>query len=316
VQVTLPTGNGVKAFADAITRLTGAKSSKLLLAVSGGPDSLALLLLAAAAMTDHICAATVDHGLRPEAKAEADYVAVLCALLNVPHHILRPEEPITGNLQSNARAARYALLNAHADQQNCEWIATAHHADDQLETLLMRIARGSGIDGLAAIRKKQGKIIRPLLQHKKQDFEEMCQNAGVVPTRDPSNDDASFDRVAMRQWLASTRHPFDTARAVRTTSALADASEALDWVTEREFASRVSADTKGYSLQPDALPLELQRRLVRRVLADIETGNNPRGEAMDRALIDLATGKRFTLGNILCQGGDIWTFRLAPPRKK
>ena len=184
------------------------KADRILLAVSGGPDSLALLILAAETMPGAIFAVTIDHQLRPESAAEATFVAMSCAELAVPHATLTPAVPITGNIQSAARVARYQLLEQTADDQNCTLIATAHHGDDQLETILMRLARGSGIDGMSAIRASNGRIIRPLLGFSKSELEEICLSAGIEPVRDPSNENEDYDRVAIRKWLGQSSHPF------------------------------------------------------------------------------------------------------------
>ena len=314
MQLVPPPDAAVAKFTSAVQKLAG-DNVRVLLAVSGGPDSLAMLLLANAAMPDRISAATVDHRLRPEAADEAAFVAVLCEKLNIRHTVLRPPEPITGNLQSEARKARYSLLQSQADADGCGFVATAHHADDQLETVLMRIKRGSGIDGLAGVRAQQGRIIRPLLAFTKSELEEICALSNVTPVRDRSNEDDSFDRVAMRQWLASAEHPFDPHRALRTATAFADASEALEWTTDRVFETRVSSDGSDIILNPAGLPREIQRRLVLRILDHIQPGYIPRGDATDRALETLNESGRQLLGDVLCEGGTIWRFRLAPPRQ-
>jgi tRNA(Ile)-lysidine synthase len=315
VQLIRPPDAQVAKFTSAVQKLAG-DDTRVLLAVSGGPDSLAMLFLAHAAMPMRISAATIDHQLRPEALDEANFVAELCRKLNVPHAVLCPAVPITGNLQSEARTVRYALLHSQADADKCDFIATAHHADDQLETVLMRIARGSGIDGLAAVRARQGRIIRPLLAFTKTELEDICQQSGVTPISDPSNSDDSFDRVAMRQWLASTEHPFDAYRAVRTASAFADASEALEWMTDSVFETAVSNNDGDLILNPTGLPREIQRRLVLRILDQIQPGYVPRGDAADRALDTLNKGGRQMLGDVLCEGGETWSFRPAPHRQR
>jgi tRNA(Ile)-lysidine synthase len=302
-------------FTGAIHRLTMSENARILLAVSGGPDSLAMLVLAHEAMPGRIMAATVDHGLRPEARHEAEYVAEICRPRAIPHQILQPGAAMTGNIQSAARAARYALLEAAADDLGCDHIATAHHADDQLETLLMRLARGSGVDGLAGIRARNGRIIRPLLGFAKDELERLCASAGVDPVRDPSNDNADFDRVAMRQWLATGPHPLDPIRAARSAAALADSSAALDWMTATLARERVSVQGDSIHCNANGLPFELQRRLLLCALRQITPGIDPRGDAVERTLADLSAGKTVTLGGILCTGGSPWRFSPAPPRR-
>lgn len=291
-------------------------TDRILLAVSGGPDSLALLVLAQQCMAKRIVGATVDHQLRAESAAEAEYVASVCERLGVSHAILRLDKKITGNIQSSARTARYALLETAATQHRCSLIATAHHGDDQLETLLMRLARGSGVDGLSAIRPHNGRIIRPLLQFSKSELEEICKSAGFEPVRDPSNDDADFDRVAMRQWLASSKHPFDLNRIGTTVGALQDAGTALAWMTDRLSRERISSKNKEIQCDAAGLPRELQRRLLLACLTRLEPALKPRGDAVDRLLADMLAGESATLGNILCKGGAIWCFSPAPPRRK
>lgn len=305
-------------FQNALSKLAGSSADfgKILLAVSGGPDSLALLLLAAEALPGRIVAATVDHGLRAEAKAEAHYVAKICASRGVPHHILMPGESITGNIQSSARAVRYRLLENCADTQQCSLIATAHHADDQLETMLMRLARGSGVNGLAGVRARQGRIIRPLLDFTKPELEAICINAGVQPIRDPSNENSDFDRVAMRKWLASGGL-LDPLRAVRSAAALADAAEALDWVTAQLAREKITGTPPLLSVDLSELPKELRRRLFQHALSLVAPDLSPRGEALDRCLEAVTAHETTMLGDVLIIGqGQTCDLRPAPPRKK
>lgn len=313
MQLKPPPASLVAAFQANVERLTS-DDGKVLLAVSGGSDSLAMLLLAHSAMPSRVHAATVDHGLRLEAADEAAFVASLCGQLAVPHSILYPEKPISGSMQASARVARYALLQAHAKGTDCAWIATAHHADDQLETVLMRIARGSGIDGLSAVRERRENIIRPLLDFRKDELTAICAQCGVVPVDDPSNRNASHDRVAMRQWLASTEHPFDAKRAVATALSFTEASEALDWTTQQLVLTRVSNNDGHWTMDPDGVPTELRRRLVLYLLERIQQGYTPRGEVLERALGTLVQGGQTMLGDVLCKGGKLWQFSAAPPR--
>ncbi len=286
-----------------------------MLAVSGGPDSLAMLLLAQQLATDRIVVATVDHKLRPEAADEAAFVSDFCQKVGVRHTTLTAPKPINGNIQSAARAVRYALLAEAADKHECAFIATAHHGDDQLETMLMRLARGSGLDGLAAIRPRYGRVIRPLLGFSKSELEEICIDAGVDPVRDPSNENPDFDRVFMRQWLAQSPNPFDIARANRTAHALSDAAEALAWVVNGLAEQRITEENEQLQCDVANLPRDLKRRLLLACLSRLEADLKPRGDAINRLLADLETGKTAMIGNILCQGGEAWKFSIAPPRR-
>lgn len=301
-------------FRAALGRLDCA-DDRLLCAVSGGPDSLALLLLARHILPGKLVAVTVDHQLRPESADEARIVAEICRNLAVPHIILTPDEKISGNLQSSARTARYVLLERAADAQNCQHIATAHHADDQLETLLMRLARGSGVDGLSGVRARNGRVVRPLLEFTKAELVDICASAGIEAVNDPSNANIDFDRVAMRNWLASTQHPFPATRALRTASALADASDALVWMTDTLAAQRISQENDVIICKASGLPNELKRRLLIRCLRTIDANLAPRGDAIDRLLADLENARTAMIGNIKCLGGSDWQFSKAPPRR-
>ncbi len=302
-------------FRTALGTFLSADADRLLCAVSGGPDSLALLVLAQMVLPGKLVAATVDHQLRPEAADEAQYVHGVCEALGVPHIILTPDAAISGNIQSSARVARYALLERAADAENCTYIATAHHADDQLETLLMRLARGSGVDGLSAIRARNGRVVRPLLDFSKAELVDICAHAKLQPIDDPSNANAAFDRVTMRNWLARTRHPFRADRAGRTAAALAEAADALTWMTDALAEHRISRDGDIVFCDAQDLPNALRRRLLLRCLEALDPAITPRGDAIDRLLIALMDMRTTTIGDIKCTGGKQWRFSFAPPRR-
>jgi tRNA(Ile)-lysidine synthase len=184
--------------------------ARLLVAVSGGPDSVALLALLAEWAREPgrpaLHAATVDHGLRAASGEEAQGVAALCDKLGVPHRILRwiGPKPDTG-LQERARAARYALLADEAERLGGAVLVTAHTLDDQAETLLMRMARGSGPSGLAAMRERIRKgpitLVRPLLAVPKARLVTTAQAQGLPFVTDPSNGDPRFERVRWRSLM-------------------------------------------------------------------------------------------------------------------
>jgi tRNA(Ile)-lysidine synthase len=200
------------------------------LAVSGGADSMALLALAHRCWPGQIEAATVDHGLRPAAHEEAQMVADWCALHGVPHATLKPAGPISGSLQAQARAARYTLLEQWCVERGLDWLLTAHHADDQLETLLLRLGRGSGVGGLASVRARRGSILRPMLGMRRAELRAWCDAEDVPFFDDPSNADERFDRARLRGRLAGL-DLIDPARLERSVEALAQADAALDWMT-------------------------------------------------------------------------------------
>ena len=179
----------------------------LLLAVSGGPDSIALLHLAAAwqrcGAAPPVAVATVDHGLREEARSEAHFVAEVAAGLGLPHAVLHWVGPKPSTrLMERARDARYDLLTAHAVQIGATHLVTAHTLDDQAETILFRLARGSGPSGLIGMRAtmRRGRIThaRPLLGVRKGRLVATCRENGWRYVEDPTNRDPRFARTRWR----------------------------------------------------------------------------------------------------------------------
>jgi len=218
--------------------------SGLLLAVSGGPDSMALLHLAAAwrdaaSASPRLYAATVNHGLRAGAAAEAAQVAGWCRALGVAHKTLvwTGEKPDAG-VQARARVARYRLLFAHMREIEATAVATAHHADDQWETVMMRLARGSGIAGLAGMARDQeifgGRLIRPLLDLPKAALTDHCRQCGQNFFEDPSNDDPRFARANWRAVAAPLhRLGLTPTRVSRLAERAEKCDRALQWAAAR-----------------------------------------------------------------------------------
>lgn len=181
----------------------------VLLAVSGGPDSVALMLLVQAWAGQSgtalpIAVATVDHGLRPESRQEAVAVGDWAATLGLPHHILTWEgaKPRTA-VQERARQARYKLLFQHAQEIGADHVLTAHHADDQAETILFRLLRGSGPAGLAGMpaAARRGDVVhlRPLLDCPKEELVALCDAREHPYFRDASNENPVFARARLRK---------------------------------------------------------------------------------------------------------------------
>jgi tRNA(Ile)-lysidine synthase len=289
-------------------------------AVSGGPDSLALLLLAAAARPGRIEAATVDHGLRPESAGEAAMVADICRQLGLPHRTLLADwpEPPAANVQAAARAMRYRLLNEWAIDRHLDVVATAHHADDQAETLLMRLLRGAGASGLGGTRARralseQVVLVRPLLGWRKVELAALATTAGLEAVDDPSNRDPKHDRSRIRQFLAEADWA-DPARLAASASALRDADEALDWALAPLINSRIKRDGEALLIEPFELPRELKRRLLLAAFAELGA-QPPRGPDLMRAMDAMEAGETTTLSGLKLTGGERWRLAIAPLRR-
>lgn len=287
-------------------------------AVSGGADSLALLLLAAAAFPGAVVAATVDHRLRAQAAAEAEFVHGLCERLGVPHAVLAPSEPLRdGNLQERARAMRYALLAAWAGD-GIRWIATGHQQDDVAEGLLMRARRGSGVGGLAAMPVSRpigpALLIRPLLGWRRAELAAIVGAAGIDPVADPSNANPRYDRSRMRALLAGNPElPAD--RLAMAAANLRHAEDALEWLAEREWEARGEVAADAVWIDAAGLPYEIRRRLALRAVAHF-AGGAWRGAGIDRLVASLDSGAPGTIAAV--QARPIrgrWRFAMAPARR-
>jgi tRNA(Ile)-lysidine synthase len=295
--------------------LAGAVPERLGVAVSGGPDSLALLLLAHAAFPGRVQAATVDHRLRPESGGEAAFVTGVCADLSVPHAILADATtPIEGgNVQAQARALRYRLLADWAAPLG--WLATAHHQDDQAETVLMRLARGAGLAGLAAIRPRRElgsvTLVRPLVGWRRAELVEIVAEGGLSAVDDPSNRSDAYDRTRFRALLGGS-DLLPPPRLAAAAAHLREAEEALEWAAEREWQARVAAVGHALLLDPADLPSELLRRLAARAIDTLRGDPDWRRDKLPAAL---AAGERVTLAGIMITPGPRWRFEPEPRRR-
>ena len=272
-------------------------------AVSGGGDSIALLRLAAAAGVP-LRAVTVDHGLRPEAADEARFVAALCADLGVPHDTLRWNGwDGAGNLQDRARQARYRLVSEWAARHGLDCVALAHTQEDQAETLLMRLARRAGVDGLSAMRERMVsgvRFVRPLIGCARQDLRRYLQGLGQGWIEDPSNADMAYERIRIRQQAAQLADLGLTASALsEVAQTLAQARQALDWAVHR-FAQQhlhmQGPDVRIDRAEFTALPPELQRGLLVGALCWLSgAGYAPRRQPVAQLLQAAAQKQRMTL---------------------
>jgi tRNA(Ile)-lysidine synthase len=257
----------------------------VVLAVSGGPDSLALMWLAARwrrSLTrgPRLIAVTVDHGLRPEAAREARDVKRLARTLDLSHRTLRwtGTKPKTG-LQAAARAARYRLLAQVARASGATHILTAHTRDDQAETLLMRMLRGSGIAGLAAMARETERegvwLARPLLDTPKSQLVATLAKAKIAFADDPTNRDLHYTRPRLRALMPAlaeeggdsrnlARLALRLARANAAIEVLVDGAERYLALTDRHDASRFGFDADAFAGLAEEVRLRLLKRAIDR----------------------------------------------------
>lgn len=295
-----------------------APEGRIGLAVSGGPDSFALLILADAAVPGRIAVATVDHGLRPEAAQECALVEAACTTRGIACETLSVT-PAPGNLQQEARRARYAALGEWAVRRGLSAVATAHHADDQAETLLMRLNRGSGLGGLAGIRPMAMlpecavPVIRPLLDMRRSELAGVVAEAGLSPVNDPSNVDQRFDRVRVRQALANADW-LDPAGLARSAQILGDAEETLAAMADAAWQQNAEVAEGAVTVSVSQWR-EITLRLLERALANF--GAAPARSEIANLIDRLAEdGAKANLAGVLVtRRGDRFECRPEPPRR-
>jgi tRNA(Ile)-lysidine synthase len=273
-----------------------------LIAVSGGPDSLALMYLIArwqriSRATAIVSVATVDHSIRPTSAAEANFVAAQAHSLGLPHVTLpwlgvKP----TGGMLNAARVARYDLLIKHLAKLpgSPRALVTAHHQDDQAETVLMRLSRGSGVDGLSAMapvrlldNDSEISLIRPLLDIPKARLEDTLRARHQTWIDDPTNTDLSTERARLRQHATSNLPPAALARTARR---MAQARHALEHATsqlEAQITYSVPGVTCTTAREPfTQAPIELRVRLLARALSQCGGIHPPATRAEIEALVE------------------------------
>lgn len=283
-----------------------APGQRVIVAVSGGADSVALLLAlkdAATRLRIHIDAAHFDHRLRgADSDADAAFVADVADRLGVPFHPGRAAAPLSGPaIEARARRERYAFLDGLAARLGAERIATAHTADDQAETVLMRLLRGSGADGLQAIRFRRGRIVRPLLECTRADVLAHLSAAQQAFREDASNADRRFLRNRVRHDVlpALARvNPRVHAALARTATVIQDEHRLLDRAARRALAADGMVDADGLSLDRlGRLAAPLRLRVVRRWLAGAGVGGLTH-ERLEAVLAVARSGDRSAAGDL------------------
>lgn len=270
-------------FSAAMEGLGAAAPPTLAVAVSGGADSMALALLAQGWARNHggsLTALTVDHRLRPESTAEARQVAEWMQIRGIPHHTLTWEHDGApgANLQMEAREARYQLLTEWCAAHDIEHLLLAHHLDDQAETFLMRLARGSGVDGLTAMRPANEwngvTLLRPLLSLRKQALTTYLTAQQQAWLEDPSNHNPAYSRTHARQWLAESGRLGVSEEALAATGErMARARDALEHYTAEALTRHARLYEEGCARLDyealHALPEEIGLRLLSHLLCAV-----------------------------------------------
>jgi tRNA(Ile)-lysidine synthase len=326
-----------------------AQTSVLVIGVSGGPDSTALLFLAArwraarkSKRKPRLVAVTVDHGLRRQSKQEALAVARLARRFEIAHHIVRwrGKKPLAGLLEA-ARGARYRLIAKVAQQEKARHILIAHTLDDQAETVLMRMARGSGMTGLCGMREisrlpfssssgQELLLVRPLLGIPKSRLVATLQHAGIGFADDPSNRDSRFTRPRWREVIpALAREGLDAPRIALFARRLQRAEAALECAVDEAWARLPErARSDGHAVVLDAaeflrLPGEIALRLLARAIDRAGAAGSPRLGKLEVLYDALAAagggggGLRRTLaGALITLRGAQLRIERAPPRSR
>ena len=244
----------------------------ILVAVSGGADSLALayaLSLEAPKMAVRIEGVSVDHQLQSQSSVQAEKVVAALLKMGIEKtHVVKVDVEITDGLEASARRARYAALDACAEKTGAVFVFLGHTRDDQSESVLLGLTRGSGARSLSAMAARNGKYIRPLLSITREETLGACAEAQLDPWDDPHNADKTFTRVRVRHdvipLLEKNLGPGISAALARTASLLRDDADALDQLAEEEFVSHqpLSLDISRLEKLPKAIRTRVLRMAI------------------------------------------------------
>jgi tRNA(Ile)-lysidine synthase len=279
--------------------------AKVAVGVSGGVDSVCLLYWLHEIGADVVCL-HVNHKLRPQADTETEYVKEICKKLNIPCHIFYwDDEKPTKGLEAAAREARYKMMTDFCHENNIEYLLTAHQSDDQIETFLMNLSRGSGLYGLAAIKpesERDGiKILRPLLEVSRAEIKKYCDDNDIKYFIDSMNSDEHYTRVKIR----NNRHVLNDDLGIsdsRILLAIQNLSRTREWM-DKYIASRIEMVIRSWGAlfvssflfdEAEEIRLKLFGTLIQKI-----GGNNypVRLNSLQVALSKLKTDCKFTLGH-------------------
>jgi tRNA(Ile)-lysidine synthase len=267
-----------------------AAGAPVIVACSGGADSLALLALAVSARVPAI-AVHVDHGLRPGSDGDFSVVSAAAARLGVDATMVRVTIPTGPNLEARARDARYAALEQARTDAGASVVLVGHTVDDQAETVLLNLLRGSASAGLAAMPARHGTVVRPLLGLRRRDTLEICARLQFAPVVDPMNGETRYRRVWLRRevlpQLEAGAHRDLRALLARQADVMRDESDLLDALASRAL------DAAGDPPRVRDLSV-LERALARRALR-IWLGGAPPSLATIDALLAVVAGERRAL---------------------
>lgn len=297
----------------------GVREAGVLLAVSGGADSTALLVATQRLETKlalRLEVACLDHGLRPESNQELEQVRHLADGLELPFHARRLNLAGGSALEARARLARYQALEELRRERKLEFVATAHTASDQAETLLLRLSRGSSLRGAAGILPSRGEIIRPLLDWSRADVELFLEQLGQGFAQDPMNADLRFSRARVRHQvlpaLESALGPGVAPRLARFSLWAGEDEQLLSRLADEAFDRLVRGENGLDSKGLRALELPLQRRALVKLIQN--AGAPIDADTLGRALLAVERAGTATLGKgwvLRCQSG---TVRCCPSR--
>lgn len=289
------------------------QGAAVLIAVSGGPDSTACAFLTAEARPDlAVALGHVRHGLRDDA-VDLAVVHEHASFLGVPLTITEVVVEDDGRgIEAAARAQRYAALRRQAREREAGWIVLGHTADDQAETLLLRLARGTGVEGLQGMLPVRGGLVRPMLRLRRQDVRRFVLHEGLAAAQDPMNDDPGVARVHLRTQVLPALHQLggDPVAALCRLAELArvDAS-ALDALA-REAVERHVATFGPVRAVPDdvlaQMALAVQQRLVRRVVAATRGEDHPPSAAEVALILQIPGGRETAVPGVRVTRGGGW----------